>query len=164
MDVFDPMNKFTFPDIVYYLNEYIESIEKSYEYESIIIDICGGISPLNDSIDNNFGALYNAYLNAVDIDYLIICINRATNPELVVNEIKRLNLLGIGNIAIIISKNTYDELTIENSGIVTTYLSDEELNELYAKKLKGLLGTTPVFYQQSHDDTALFNDIIEKLS
>lgn len=164
MDVFDPINKIIFPDIVYYLNKYIETIERSCEYESIIINICGGMSPLNDSIDNNFGALYNAYLNAVDIDYLIICINRATNSELVINEIKRLNLLGISNIAIVVSQNTYDELTIDNSGIVTTYLSDWELNELYIKKLKELLGTTPVFAQQLHDDTALFNDIIEKLS
>ena len=161
MNVLNYSENIKYPDIIYNLNNYIKSIEdENSEYESIIINVAGGIVPVSEKLDNNFGILYDSYLKSAEIDFAVICTNRMVAKEQIKYEIRSLRLNGVKNIAIVVSDNTFDELCIETK----FYQSDIETNKKYYDECAKYIKGTPVFLEQKKEEDELFKYIIQKLS
>lgn len=136
-DVSKPFN-----DIVYSINTYLKQIEindSMSEIECLVINVGGGMIPLNRINTNDFGTLYRAYLFATSIDYMVICTNSLASEESIMNEIKKINAFGCKNIAVVVSKYSYDSTSLNRRGQVCTYTEDKGVIDAKVDKLKEIL-------------------------
>lgn len=150
-----------FPDMVFFINQYIKQLELNDVNNSqcFIINVGGGISGINKLHHNHFGVTYKAYLNATTIDFMVICINTITNINRLKYEIDTLKLLGFKNIALVISKYTYESTSL---GIVDgpfVYLADYEDVENTLNRCKQILTDIPIFLQEEAENSELFKYI-----
>lgn len=152
-----------FQSIVYSINQHIKEIEDEAEYECFLIDVAGGMFPLSRANTNDFGMLYHAYLNAAPADYVIICSNSGVETDIVMKEILRLRMIGINEIAIVISNLTYDELSVENTKKTTPHVEDDEVVSLGIEEYRKTFLGFPVLGIQDLKKGLLLDDIIEKL-
>ena len=154
----------SFSEIVYSINEFIKKIENEKEYECIIIDVAGGMFPLSRINTNQFGMVYNAYMNALPVDYIVICTNSGIDPEIIKKEVERLELYGNNNIAIVISELSYDELGAENSSKNLPYKEDKIVIEKAVEKYRECLKKKNIFEFKDVVNGLLYNDIIKQMT
>lgn len=153
-----------FHDLVYSINEYIKKIERDTEYESIIIDVAGGMFPLSKVNTNDFGMLYNAYLNALPIDYIVICTNSGIDVSVIKNEIKKLNLRGNTDISIVVSNLSYDEFSVEHSDKTISHMEEHSVIKIGIDEYKKNLIGVPIYSEDDVVDGLLLSDIMEKMA
>ncbi|MCD7811005.1 MAG: hypothetical protein LUG91_04010 [Ruminococcus sp.] len=150
-------NEVSFPDTVYSLNSHIKRLEEgTQDYDCAVIDIGGGILPINRINTNDFGFLYKAYLSAVPVDLTIICINTATSTSSIISEINRIRSYGCSHFAIVVSNMTYEKYSLKiKDDYYTFFESDQEI----AKKISEMKCSEPdlnVFSIKEIEDGSLY--------
>jgi len=153
-----------FRDIVYSINGYISELDMNNNYDCIVINVGGGMFPLNKNYNNDFGMLYNAYLNALPIDYLILCTNSVIETRVIRNEITKLNLIQKPDISIVVSELTYNRITTPHSDRSYPYMQDPELFMLALESYTQDFSEYPVYSMNDVKNKKLYNDIIDKLT
>lgn len=164
MDFLEYPENASFQNLIYSLNGYLKNIENESDYESIIIDVAGGMFPLSRINTNNFGMLYHAYLNAISVDYIIICTNSIINITVIEHEIKKLNLLGHTDIAIVVSNLSYNIMGLENSFGNIPYIEEDEKIKNCVTEYKNYFSDIPVFNLNKISDGLLYKKIIDTMS
>jgi len=164
MDFLKYPDNMPFHELIYSLNGHVKQIEDDFEYESIIIDIGGGMFPLSRINTNNFGMLYHAYLNAVSADYIIICTNTLIDIKVVEHEVNKLILLGYTNIAIVISNLTYNIMSLENYYGNIPYIEEIEKIEKSVVEYKKYFNNIPVFSFDDISKGSLYKNIMDTMT
>ena len=162
MDVIKYPDKILFPELIYSINDHIKTTEENFigDYEAIIINVAGSMFPLNRVNTNNFGMLYHAYINALSIDYVIICVNSIINLSSLEKEIKKLNLIGIFNISLVVSDLTYNTNFLEDPNGIIIYWEDIEVKNKYIEECKNYFKDISVYSYNDVKEGKLLSNII----
>ena len=160
MACFNYPSKIVYPDMVYMINNYVKHIEQKKDYESIVINIPNGITATEYG-DHNFGALYNATISAVDVDLVILCVNSSVLPVEIGCEIGKLEHIGIKNIIIVVSEESY---FYRSSGQHIIYSETLKKNEEYKDMLQKYFSKIPVILQTEYGSERLYDSVVKYLS
>ena len=153
-----------FKNIIYSINEYVSKLDLNDDYDCIVINVGGGMFPLNRNYNNDFGMLYNAYLNALPIDYMVLCTNSVIETRVIRNEIMKLNLIQKPDIAIVVSDLTYNSFTTPNSERSYPYVQSPELFKLAYETYTTDFPEYPVYTLSDVENKLLYNDILSKMT
>lgn len=121
----------TFPQCINDIKNIIGNIDSQEENEAIIINIGGGIGPIGN-INNMYGALVHAYLNALDVDMVIYSLNPQISIEKANRDFTYLKSKGVKEIVMFVSENAYIRRLISDGRISTFKISEtEDLNNYF---------------------------------
>lgn len=162
--VFKYPEKIILPDLIYSINQDLYLYDSQYvDNDIFIIDIAGGICPINNKNNNNFGKLFDSYTDAANIDIVVLCINQAIDPIVIEREIKRIEMKGIPYIYLVISNECYTQPSLVHSdGVKSVYknsISEKEFYSMY----KEIFYKYPTYFKSDLDSGNLFNDIYKLL-
>lgn len=166
MDYLQYPSNISLNEMIYNLNGHIKNIEENEDnnYESIIINVAGGMFPLSRANTNDFGMLYTAYLNAMTTDYFIICINSTIEMPIIEREIDKLKLYGNEDISIIISDICYNDISIDSGSGIILYNETKQKNEEIVSTYSKYFPEISIFNFEDVKKGFLYNQIISSLS
>lgn len=131
--------KVIFPDYINEIRGLIDEIDSTQENEAIMINVGSGISPIGN-VNNSYGSLLYAYLNALDIDMVIYSINPQISVEKIRRDISYLKSRGVKEVALYVSENVYLRRLIADGRICTFNISEspdiENYIEIIQKEFK----------------------------
>ena len=163
MDYLKYPNDIPFHDIVYSINRHVKEIEDENDFECFLIDVAGGMFPLNRYNTNNFGMIYNSYLSALSVDYIVICSNSGIETEMIKKEISRIKSTWGIEISIVISNLNYDELGVENSKVAIPHFELEEVINSGIETYRKEFDNIPILNMNQVEKGELLHDILSKL-
>lgn len=112
MTVYEYPKKIFYPDSVCSINRDIKKIDNE-NCDLIIANIGGGIRSLSKKNTNNYGALAEAFFDAVDVDIVMLCVNTFISPEIIKKDIIKMWDKGVSDVIVIVSNKTYSYSTLD---------------------------------------------------
>lgn len=162
-DVFKYPDKVIFPDIVCEINNYMCAAEEKTDLDIWTINVGGGCFFINNQNKNIFGKLITAYLDACNVDIFILCINSFVNIETLKFYILKLKNMGIREVLLLFSKNSFDLNSMEKKDKVKVYELDDNSYENGLKYLRENLNE-PIFTLDDLENNNLYNQVINTLT
>lgn len=137
--------------------------EEKTDLDIWTINVGGGCFFINNQNKNIFGKLITAYLDACNVDIFILCINSFVNIETLKFYILKLKNMGIREVLLLFSKNSFDLNSMEKKDKVKVYELDDNSYENGLKYLRENLNE-PIFTLDDLENNNLYNQVINTLT
>ncbi|MBQ3067548.1 MAG: hypothetical protein IJC97_00685 [Oscillospiraceae bacterium] len=162
-DIFKYPTKVTFPDIVCSINNYMCAAEEKENFNVWTINVGGGCFFINNQNKNTFGKLITSYLDACNVDIFILCINNFIDVKTLKFYILKLKNMGIEEILLLFSKNSFHLYSMEKKNGINVYELD---NASYEKSLNFLRENVSehIFTLDDLENNNLYNHVIKTLT
>lgn len=161
----DVWNDICFPSIVYKLNNFISYLVSNGEYDIVIINVGGGVLPINSKLYNhNFGASVLAFLYASFFDTFVFCTDLTDNLDYIQSSLNFIE--NIGNVkptAIAINNEKTDINSIERPDSFLTMPTSLDERKRIKEKLAPYF-ECPQYLHEEIMKQSLVEQIIDMLS
>lgn len=162
-DVFKYPSKITFPNIVCSINNYMCCIEKDIDPDVFVMNVGGGCFFMSNQNANIFGRLVTAYLDACNVDIVVLCLNDYLEVQTLNSYISQLKNMGIKEVLLVLSENTFNSETFQRrDGLQVRKMDNQVYENSYSFLNKQV--SEKVFTLDDIKDNNLYNYIINALT
>jgi hypothetical protein len=138
-DIFQYPTKIIFPDIVCSANNHLFYTEFFNTPDVWVIDVAGGCFFISNQNKNNFGKLSEVYLQAANVDMIVLCIDCFINTKTINSFLHQLQKYGVKKVFFVLIKNAIDQNFIETTDSIQTYYVDKKVYKYNFDRLQKIL-------------------------